>query len=80
MNFDKVKSILNTLDNKQKELCKLLDIENKITGRTWYLVDTENVQLEFSRSEFTKILEEKKRSLEGEIRDLAKELSKVNYD
>lgn len=75
MDFDEVKSILNTLDNKRKELGKLLEIENKTKGSAWSLVEIEALQLEFSRSEVAKILDEKKKSLENEIRTLAKELS-----
>lgn len=75
MDFDKVKSLLNTLDNKRKELGKLLEIENKTIERDWCFVEIEHVQLEFSKSEVTKTLDEKKKSLENEIRTLAKELS-----
>lgn len=77
MNFDKVKSILNTLDNRRKELGKLLDLENSIKGHTWDWVKISDVQLEFSKSEITQILDEKKKSLESNIRGLAKELSEV---
>ena len=80
MDFDEVKSILNTLDNKRKELGKLLELENKTKDRTSYWVGIESLQLEFSKSEVAQILDEKKRSLECEIRGLAKELSEVNND
>ncbi|WP_273705087.1 hypothetical protein [Leuconostoc mesenteroides] len=75
MDFDEVKSILNTLDNKRKELGKLLELENKTKDRTSYWVGIESLQLEFSKSEVAQILDEKKKSLENEIRTLAKELS-----
>ncbi|MFT8910859.1 hypothetical protein [Leuconostoc pseudomesenteroides] len=77
MDFDTVKEILNTLDNKRKELGKLLEIENATKQHTWDWVEISNTQLNFSGSEISKILEEKKISLEGEIRGLAKELSEV---
>ncbi|MDV3544891.1 hypothetical protein [Leuconostoc falkenbergense] len=80
MDFDEVKSILNTLDNKRKELGKLLELENKTKNRTSYWVGIDSLQLEFSKSEVAKILDEKKKSLEKEIRCLAKELSEVNND
>ncbi|WP_273715176.1 hypothetical protein [Leuconostoc mesenteroides] len=80
MDFDEVKVILNTLDNKRKELGKLLELENKTKDRTSYWVGIASLQLEFSKSEVAQILDEKKRSLEGEIRGLAKELSEVNND
>lgn len=75
MDFDEVKSILNTLNNRRQELGKLLELENKTKDRTSYWVGIESLQLEFSKSEVAQILDEKKRSLEGEIRRLAKELS-----
>ncbi|MDI6667071.1 hypothetical protein QMA56_05025 [Leuconostoc falkenbergense] len=80
MDFDKVKSILNTLDNRRQELGKLLELENKTKDRTSYWVGIESLQLEFSKSEVAQILDEKKKSLESEIRGLAKELSVVNND
>lgn len=80
MDFDEVKSILNTLNNRRQELGKLLELENKTKDRTSYWVGIESLQLEFSKSEVAQILDEKKKSLEGEIRGLAKELSEVNND
>lgn len=80
MDFDTVKEVLNTLDNKRKELGKLLELENLIKGHTWDLVEILDVQLEFSKSEITQIIDEKKKSLEGEIRGLAKELSEVKWN
>lgn len=77
MNFDEVKSILNTLNNRQQELGKLLLLENKTKDNTSYLMGIESLQLEFSKSEVAKILDEKKKSIEDEIRELAKELSEV---
>ena len=80
MDFDEVKSILNTLDNRRKELGKLLELENKTKNRTSYWVGIDSLQLEFSKSEVAQILDEKKTSLENEIRTLAKELSEDNND
>ncbi|MFT8544552.1 MAG: hypothetical protein ABF768_08070 [Leuconostoc falkenbergense] len=80
MDFDEVKSILNTLNNRRQELGKLLELENKTKDRTSYWVGIESLQLEFSKSEVAQILDEKKRSLEGEIRRLAKELSEGDND
>ena len=80
MDFDKVKSILNTLNNRRQELGKLLELENKTKDRTSYWVGIESLQLEFSKQEVAQILDEKKRSLEGEIRGLAKELSEGDND
>lgn len=80
MDFDKVKSILNTLNNKRKELGKLLEIENKTKDSTSYWVGIDSLQLEFSKSEVIQILDKKKKSLEGEIRGLAKELSDGDND
>lgn len=78
MDFDEVKSILNILDNRRKELGKLLELENKTKDCTSYWVGIESLQLEFSKSEVAQILDEKKKSLENEIRTLAKELSEVD--
>lgn len=80
MDFDEVKSILNTLNNRRQELGKLLELENKTKDRTSYWVGIESLQLEFSKSEVAQILDEKKRSLEGEIRRLAKKLSEGDND
>ncbi|MFT9082994.1 MAG: hypothetical protein ABF477_03820 [Leuconostoc pseudomesenteroides] len=80
MDYDKLKKILDTLDNKRNEFAKLIDIENKTKVRTSYWVGIESLQLEFSKSEVSQILDEKKKSLEKEIRGLAKELSEVNDD
>lgn len=77
MNFDKVERSLKALDTKRNELDKLLRIENKTKEGSRYWVEIESLQLEFSKSEVTKILDEKKTSLENEIRTLAKELSEV---
>lgn len=74
MDFDKATNILNTLNDKQREMNKLLDIENKTIERDWCSVEIEHVRLEFSKSEVDQILDEKKKSLENEIRTLAKEL------
>ena len=80
MDFDEVKSILNTLNNRRQELGKLLELENKTKDRTSYWVGIESLQLEFSKSEVAQILDEKKKSLECEIRGLAKELSEGDND
>ncbi|WP_273708389.1 hypothetical protein [Leuconostoc mesenteroides] len=80
MDFDKATNILNTLNDKRREINKLLDFENKTIDRDWYFVEIERVRLEFSKSEVDQILDEKKRSLECEIRGLAKELSEVSND
>ncbi|WP_273722785.1 hypothetical protein [Leuconostoc mesenteroides] len=74
MDFDKATNILNTLNDKRREINKLLDFENKTIDRDWYFVEIERVRLEFSKSEVDQILDEKKKSLENEIRTLAKEL------
>lgn len=78
MDFDKVKSILNTLNNRRQEFGKLLELENKTIDCDVYFIEIEHVQLEFQKSEVAKILDEKKKSLENEIRTLAKELSEDN--
>lgn len=75
MDFDKVKNILNTLNNRRQELGKLLELENKTIDRDVYFIEIEHVQLEFPKSEVAKMLDEIKKSLENEIRTLAKELS-----
>lgn len=80
MDFDKVKSILNILDNRRKEFDKLLELENSIKPNAWDWVKILDVQLEFSKSEIAQILDEKKKSLESEIRGLAKELSEVKWN
>ncbi|ASR69253.1 hypothetical protein [Leuconostoc mesenteroides] len=74
MDFDKATNILNTLNDKRREMNKLLDIENKTIERDWCFVEIEHVRLEFSKSEVDQILDEKKKLLENEIRTLAKEL------
>ncbi|QHJ80802.1 MAG: hypothetical protein [Bacteriophage sp.] len=71
---DKATNILNTLNDKRREMNKFLDIENKTIERDWRFVEIEHVRLEFSKSEVDQILDEKKKSLENEIRTLAKEL------
>ena len=74
IDFDKATNILNTLNDKRREINKLLDIKNKTIERDWRFVDIEHVRLEFPKSKVDQILDEKKKSLENEIRTLAKEL------
>lgn len=78
MDFDKSINIMDSLNDTRRELKKLLDIESKTIERDFYFVEIEHVRLEFSKPEVSKILDEKKQSLENNIRELAKQLSELN--
>lgn len=81
MNFNIVINIISRLNDTRRKLNRLLDIEGKTIERDFYFVDIENIRLEFPKSEVNQILNEKKKSLENEIRTLAKELlDEVNND
>lgn len=81
MNFDIVINIISRLNDTRRKLNRLLDIEDKKIERDFYFVNIENIRLEFTKSEVNQILNEKKKSLENEIRTLAKELlDEVNND
>lgn len=77
MDFDNTINIIATLNDRRRELTKLLEIENKTIEIDWCFVEIEHVRLVFSKSEVDQILEEKKKYLENNIRELAKQLSEL---
>jgi len=76
MKFDEVKSILNALDNRRNELDKVVRIQNS-TKPLDDFITIEGLHIDFSKPEVAKILDEKKQSLENNIRELAKQLSEL---
>lgn len=77
MDFKTAINLMNSLNDAQREFKQLLDIESRTTERDFYFVEIECVRLKFSKSEVAKILDEKKRLLENNIRELAKQLSEL---